>query len=474
MAKWLIKKDIEEKFPTVVLNDKNEERAGGLVLGYENVRCRQKGKLPFSFEEKRVYVDGSDSHTLIIGSTGSKKSRLLVMPTVISLLKAGENVIVSDPKKEIYNMTYDLAEKEGYKIITLDFREPKRSSRWNPFEVLGEAIKSQDRDRILKEVHNLAENFIVIPEGRDPFWMKASVEFLENILLINVIKGEADLKSFMENVKSVEKFFSDYELRKIYNLTEGIYNLVGYGVRPGRVKFLNNKFYFDRFDEFIRKWAMYPTNTRGSVFATMSSNLQIFKTNDTLIENSAIPDFSYRDILGEEQKTIVYLIIPEENTAYEMMIKMFVEQSYSYLITQIQEKFGARAPRRINYVLDEFANIPKINGFEKNISISRSRNIRFFLVVQDISQIAQRYGENNAYTIVGNCNNLAYLYCNDIKTNEFIHGKVRDKISYTSLTTLNSENGEVMFLMGRRGEYIGFLEDISCVMEMVNNSSCYM
>ena len=457
MKSWFIKREIIEKYPSVVLNDKNEKTPGGLVLAYD---------------QNRAYVDGSDSHTLIVGSTGSKKSRLIVMPTVISLLKAGENVIVSDPKKEIYDTTCDLAKKEGYKIITVDFRNPCKSSRWNPLEVLDEAIKSGNEDKIALEIRKTAESFIVIGVGKDPYWSKASIEFLENILYLNVIAGRADLKSFMKNIEVVENVLRQSEEKDPYSLGDKIYDIISKTTEKNRAKQIPyNKLreYGNRLKEFVIKWASYPNGTRGSVLATMSSNLQIFKANKGIIDNSVKPDFTYGDIIGKKYKTIVYLIIPEENSAYEMLVKMFVEQSYSYLISVIQDRYNAKAPRRINYILDEFANIPPINGFEKNISISRSRNIRFFLVVQDISQIEHRYGTDSAYTIVGNCNNIAYLYCNDVKTNSFIHDRVSDKISLSSMTALNPENGEVMFLLGRYGEYIGFLKDISSVMEMVNN-----
>lgn len=457
MKNWFIKREIMEKYPNVVLNDKNEKTPGGLVLAYD---------------EKKAYVDASDSHTLVVGSTGSKKSRLVVMPTVISLLKAGENVIVSDPKREIYDTTYDLAKEEGYRIITVDFRNPRNSSRWNPLGVLDEAIKSGNDDKIALEIRKTAGSFIVIGDGRDPYWSKASIEFLENILYLNVIGGRADLKSFMENIDRVEDILRLSEVEGPNSISDRIYNLISKTREKNRVKempYSKTKEYGDRLKDFVMKWASYPSGTRGSVLATMSSNLQIFKANKGIIDNSAKSDFTYGDIIGKKQKTVVYLIIPEENSAYEMLVKMFVEQSYSYLISAIQEKYNAKAPRRINYVLDEFANIPPINDFEKNISISRSRNIRFFLVVQDISQIEHRYGEKNAYTIVGNCNNIAYLYCNDVKTNNFIHDRVSDKISLSSMTSLNPENGEVMFLLGRYGEYIGFLKDISVVKEMVTN-----
>ena len=58
------------------------------------------GGVPLSWSEKSntLYLDSSDKHTLIVGSTGSQKSRLFVMPTVKLLGYAGESMIITDPK----------------------------------------------------------------------------------------------------------------------------------------------------------------------------------------------------------------------------------------------------------------------------------------------------------------------------------------------------------------------------------------
>lgn len=67
----------------------------------------QLGGVPLGQTEEgeEILVDSSDVHSLIIGSTGSKKSRLIVMPNIYILGAAGESMIVSDPKAEIYSRT---------------------------------------------------------------------------------------------------------------------------------------------------------------------------------------------------------------------------------------------------------------------------------------------------------------------------------------------------------------------------------
>ena len=81
-----------------------------------------KGVIPLLYDESEntVYVDATDSHSLIIGSTGSKKTRLVVLPLVHMLCYAEESMIISDPKAEIYNRTAAMLKNNGYKVTVLN------------------------------------------------------------------------------------------------------------------------------------------------------------------------------------------------------------------------------------------------------------------------------------------------------------------------------------------------------------------
>ena len=73
------------------------------IVGEKPWESGQAG-IPLAWNEKdsTVAVDHTDSHTLVIGPTGSKKSRLVCMPLVRILGSSGESMIISDPKAEIY------------------------------------------------------------------------------------------------------------------------------------------------------------------------------------------------------------------------------------------------------------------------------------------------------------------------------------------------------------------------------------
>ena len=87
--------------------------------------------LYYNAEEKKVYVDHTDKHTAVIGPTASKKSRLVAMPTVRLLGAAGESMIISDPKAEIYKRTAAYLSEKGYHTSSVfDFVEELLKPSW--------------------------------------------------------------------------------------------------------------------------------------------------------------------------------------------------------------------------------------------------------------------------------------------------------------------------------------------------------
>lgn len=54
---------------------------------------------PILFRESDMaYVDPSEVHSLIVGDTGSMKTLRFVLPLIYSCAKAGESMVIVDPK----------------------------------------------------------------------------------------------------------------------------------------------------------------------------------------------------------------------------------------------------------------------------------------------------------------------------------------------------------------------------------------
>ena len=80
-----------------------------------------------------VYVDNTDHHNLIIGTTGSGKSFSFILPMLCLLAMTGESGLCVDIKGELSQTTAELFKRKGYRVYFLDFIEPHNSDCWNPF-----------------------------------------------------------------------------------------------------------------------------------------------------------------------------------------------------------------------------------------------------------------------------------------------------------------------------------------------------
>jgi len=195
--------------------------------------------------------------------------------------------------------------------------------------------------------------------------------------------------------------------------------------------------------------------------------LRIFNTQEKLTKMLSGNTVDMRNI-GRE-KTAVYVIVPDEKTTYHFLVTTFIKQVYEVLISEAQKEKDFRLPVRVNFVLDEFCNMPQIPDMPSMISAARSRNMRYYLVAQSLHQLRGKYGED-ADTIKGNCDNWVFLTSKELDLlNEIsdlcgytvtADGRKRKLISVSELQRLDKEKGEALIMHARQYPIITEMADI--------------
>ena len=109
---------------------------GGIVVGME----KSGGK-------ETLYMVGEDTHTLTIGATRSGKTRCLVIQSICSIALAGESLVVSDPKAELFHYTSGYLKKLKYEVVCIDFKNPEKSSRYNLLQPVIDAVNEGEMER---------------------------------------------------------------------------------------------------------------------------------------------------------------------------------------------------------------------------------------------------------------------------------------------------------------------------------------
>lgn len=405
----------------------------------------KKSGVPLLYEDSSIYVDAADSHTLIIGATGSKKTRLLVLPLVLLLSRAEESMIVCDPKAEVYRRTAHKLKSEGYKIIVINIRNPSVGDCWNPLDIPFKLFKNGDVDRACEFVNDIATNLMLVDaSSKDPYWDFSAADLFFGLTFLTFQIGiDLDSVSIADVLALRRKMFVDedtmnHKLIDIAKKNDLVYHSLLGTIHNAR-------------------------NTRACILSTFDQKMRCFVYQQNLLDMLSDNTISL-DAIGKE-KTIIYLIMPDEKATYHKLISLFVKQSYEYLIYKSQDDDNGFSTR-INYILDEFSTLPTIKDFPNMITAARSRNIRFNLVIQSLHQLKSRY-QDEAETIKSNCSNWIYLTSREIellKELSELCGCDKNGNSIFSISALqhfDKNLGQALILCGRLFPFISELRDIS-------------
>lgn len=421
------------------------------------------GGIPISWDDATdsVFCDSSDSHSLIIGPTGSKKSRLVAIPTVELLCSAKESMIISDPKSEIYERTAALLEENGYHVCVLNLRSPSDGSCWNPLSIPYRFYVQGELDKAYEFVNDISENLTKADAStKDPFWdNSAGSLFFGLTLLLFLYCRDSDEASGSEKYVTIDNL-----LRLRFEM-----------FRDGDAVKNSNFWYLAQSDEFIRNALVGTVETadvtRGGILSTFDEKMRRFSIQPNLMDMLSRDDIAL-DILHQEPSAI-FLLLPDEKTSYHKLVSLFIKQSYEFLIYQAQKRHKPMNANektvRINYILDEFSSLPTIKDFPAMITAARSRNIRFNLFVQSKHQLVLRYGEE-AETIQTNCNNLLVLSGKELRLLEDVSKLcgdvigdflVRPVFAVSELRQLDKGRGEILVFSGSNKPLLTRLPDIN-------------
>lgn len=423
---------------------------------YEN---KWWGGVPLSWnvEKDCVYTDHADSHTLIIGPTASGKSRLCIMPAVRMLGIAGESMIISDPKAEIYHRAAGFLKQEGYTVKVLNLREPIRGNFWNPLAIPYRLYLQGDVDKAYEFINDTAMNLTGMGMSeKDPFWDNSAGTLFAGLTMLLF----RYCKDFQQS-ESVVHIGSILKLRNI--LCSG-----------NREKILGNPLWdYAKSDMYIVS-ALIGTletadDTRAGILSVFDQKMRIFSTQPGLLNMLSRYESMYDDV--DERPTALFLVLPDEKTTYHGLASLFIKQSYEYLIYKAQrysENQDVRLKVRLNYVLDEFSSLPTVKDFPAMITAARSRNIRFHIVIQSKHQLTLKYGDDTD-TILANCTNWIFLTGRELKFLQEISALCGEKtsdgyrtpvISVADLQRFDKERGEALILSRRFKPYLTRLPDI--------------
>lgn len=133
-----------------------------------------------------------------------------------------------------------------------------------------------------------------------------------------------------------------------------------------------------------------------------------------------------------DKPVAIFMITPDFDSSNHVIASIFVRQLYFILAKGASLAREGKCHREVVFCLDEFGNMPSIEGMANIITVCLGRNVRFNLVIQAYAQLKNKYGDD-ADTIDGNCGNTIYILTNDQQTAE----KVSKKLGNKTINTLS-------------------------------------
>ncbi len=400
------------------------------------------------------------AHSLIIGATGSGKTTTFINPMIqlLASTAAGSSMIMTDPKGELFDLHSKYLVSRGYKVLLLDLRDTYSSSRWNPLDGIwdmyqeyveaGKGIKfhkddmsnypdlkrmdgegepgkpwaewhgnayadlshCQDDvsvtrqkfyDEMYEDLNDLISVICPIENEKDPVWEKGARSIIMSTCLAMLEDSED------ERLEMTKDKFNFFNINKALTNSED--------------EFATLKEYFEGRSKLSQAYTL-SRQVMSAADTTLSSYMSITFDKLNMFNDRGLCGLtSATDVQAEkfaDQPTALFMKIPDEKDTRHGLAAVFILCMYKALIKVASAREDLSLPRNVYFILDEFGNMPKIEKFDKMITVGRSRKIWFNMVVQSYSQLNNVYGEKVADIVKSNCGMKMFIGSNDIGTCE--------------------------------------------------------
>lgn len=401
----------------------------------------QKGGVVIASDDSSIYVDGSESHVITVGATGRGKSTSVAIPSLISMIGAGESAVVIDPVGEIYQQTAGMAEAEGYKVYAINLRDPQRSNCYNPLEVPAAEMRAGNEDFAVELISDFSDTIFSEKSTDDPFWNNSAADYTRGMTI-----------ELMDCARPEEVHMRSVVAMNAQGWRSGM------GPDPLRQLFRGKEKEYSYFS--ISGTLNAPNDTRKSIISVFDQHMRVYVASKGLSALLSASDFDITEF--GRSKCLLYVIMADEKPALHQLVAALINQWCQLLIREGGKYERNRLPVRVNLLLDEFANIT-VPNMSNLITVARKRNVRIFMMVQNIDQLYFTFGKERARTIINNCGIRIYLNVSDECTRQELSEECGKVTSVDSRGFLREEPLVPTYKFNQlyRGEALMFREGVA-------------
>lgn len=220
-------------------------------------------------------------------------------------------MIVSDPKGELYEYTCKELERLGYKVLTLDFKNPLKSSHYNFLQPVIDAVNKNDIPLAENRASDIVSSLVGEAKG-EKIWNDGEKSVIKAGIMAVVMENTK--KPELQNLVNVYNFLSEMCMEQ-----------------PDKTMLM------DTFLEGLPKnhpavsafapARIAPSKTRASFFTSALNTLNIF-TDSYIASMISSTDISAEDI--GTNRCALFCILPDEKiTMYRFMFSIRKSNLYA-------------------------------------------------------------------------------------------------------------------------------------------------
>lgn len=367
-----------------------------------NILLTQEVRMSLNTRQHRENLN-----VLVIGGSGSGKSRFYVKPNIMQL---NTSYVVTDPKGELLRSCGRLLKKAGYEIRVFNLIDMSHSNNYNPFNYIYDKDGNISKTYVMKMVNCLMKNTKQEgASGGDQFW-DDSTKALTLAIAFYLLEKKTD-----ENSNSLDRNFSTVmKMMRLAEISEQDEN--HRSPLDDMMDELRTENPHSMAVSFYADFKKAPAETAKSILISAAVRFAAFNLPE--VADLTHTDNIHLDTLGD-RKTALFIIIPSSDATFNFLAAMMYTQLFDTLYDTANFKYGGRLPVHVRCLLDEFANVGTIPDFDKLLATMRSMEISANIIIQNLAQLKKMY-DKSWEILTGNCDSLLFLGGQEASTLEAI------------------------------------------------------
>ncbi len=319
---------------------------------------------------------GGFQFVMVAAPTRSGKGVGVVIP---NCLNYSDSLVVLDIKLENFDITAGFRAAHGQEVyLFCPFDAKGRTHRYNPLEY----ISSDPAERI-GDIDAIGTALYSGGSENDKFWSENAKDLFRGLCLM-VLEHPRLPKTLGEILRQASG--------KGKPFAEHIQEMLEEAQKEGR-PFSSSC--VDALNRIINN----SENTLAGIVSTFNGPLLIFQNPRVDLATSA-NDFDLREV--RRKKMTIYLgVTPDKLKDAAVIVNLFFDQLLN-LNTRVLPQQDKSLKHQCLLILDEFTAIGKVAMIQQSISYQAGYNMRVLTIIQNKSQLEDKYGKSGAITLMAN------------------------------------------------------------------------